>query len=127
MWCGIQVQQASCAYTALSTFRTYQGLSSACTMGTLYWQLNDVWLAPSWTSIPFAAKSWMPLHYVAKRVYSPLALFSPANRTHVLVRPLSATWGGSSARCACAPPLLFAAPTTAVPLSSTARATLTTG
>ncbi len=41
------------------------------TMGTLYWQLNDCWPAPSWASIDSLGK-WKALHFMAKRFYAPL-------------------------------------------------------
>ena len=42
-------------------------------MGTLYWQLNDNWPVASWSSIEYGGK-WKPLHYLAKRFYSPVAV-----------------------------------------------------
>ncbi|MBZ0293830.1 MAG: hypothetical protein K8L99_14790, partial [Anaerolineae bacterium] len=41
------------------------------TMGTLYWQLNDCWPAPSWASVDYKG-NWKALHYMAKRFYAPL-------------------------------------------------------
>ncbi|MAU12766.1 MAG: glycoside hydrolase family 2 [Anaerolineaceae bacterium] len=41
------------------------------TMGTLYWQLNDMWPAPSWASIDWRGR-WKALHYMARRFYQPL-------------------------------------------------------
>lgn len=40
------------------------------TMGGLYWQLNDCWQAPSWSSIDYN-KRWKALHYEAKRFFNP--------------------------------------------------------
>ncbi|XP_039281656.1 beta-mannosidase [Nilaparvata lugens] len=45
------------------------------TMGALYWQLNDVWQAPSWSSLEFGGK-WKMLHYFAEKFFSPI-LVSP--------------------------------------------------
>lgn len=41
------------------------------TMGALYWQLNDVWSAPTWSSIEYGGK-WKMLHYFARRFFFPI-------------------------------------------------------
>lgn len=43
------------------------------TMGSLYWQFNDVWPVFSWSSIDYYGQ-WKALHYVAKRLYSNLMI-----------------------------------------------------
>ena len=42
-------------------------------MGTLYWQLNDIWPVASWASIDYYGR-WKALHYVAKRFYNPVMI-----------------------------------------------------
>ncbi len=46
-----------------------------CTMGSLYWQLNDCWPVASWSSIDYYGR-WKALQYYARRFYAPL-LVSP--------------------------------------------------
>ena len=50
------------------------------TMGTLYWQINDMWGAPSWASMDWRGR-WKALHYMAKRFYSPLLVSGVENLT----------------------------------------------
>ena len=64
-----QLQQALAMKTAVDHFRS---LRPRC-MGALYWQLNDVWPAASWSSLEYGGK-WKLLHYVARRFYAPIAL-----------------------------------------------------
>lgn len=42
-------------------------------MGTLYWQINDDWPAPSWSSIDYFGR-WKALHYMAQKFYAPHAV-----------------------------------------------------
>jgi beta-mannosidase len=42
-------------------------------MGTLYWQLNDVWPVSSWSSLDYDG-SWKLLHYEARRFFESLHL-----------------------------------------------------
>ena len=42
-------------------------------MGTLYWQLNDCWPCPSWSSIDYKG-NLKALHYMAKKFFAPVLL-----------------------------------------------------
>ncbi|KAM4807728.1 beta-mannosidase [Rhinophrynus dorsalis] len=70
-----QVMQAQCVKLQTEFYRRsmreiVKGLG--LTMGALYWQLNDIWQAPSWSSIEYGGK-WKMLHYYAKDFFSPVA------------------------------------------------------
>jgi beta-mannosidase len=43
------------------------------TMGSLYWQLNDVWPAVSWSSIDYFG-NWKAMHYQAKKSFQNLII-----------------------------------------------------
>jgi len=67
-----QVQQAMAIKTAVEYWRS---LRDRC-MGTLFWQLNDVWPVSSWSSLEYDG-SWKMLQFEARRFYDPVivALF----------------------------------------------------
>ncbi|WP_051207796.1 beta-mannosidase [Saccharospirillum impatiens] len=65
-----QVQQAIAMKTAIEYWRT---LRPHC-MGTLYWQLNDVWPVASWSSLEYGG-GWKQMHYHARRFYQPVQWF----------------------------------------------------
>lgn len=43
------------------------------TMGALYWQLNDCWPGPTWSSIDYKG-NWKATQFMAKRFFSPLLI-----------------------------------------------------
>lgn len=43
------------------------------TMGSLYWQLNDVWPGASWSSVDYFGH-WKALHFHARRFFAPLTV-----------------------------------------------------
>ncbi len=63
-----QVQQALAIKTAVEGWRA---LRPHC-MGTLYWQLNDLWPVASWSSLEYGGK-WKHLHHHARRFYAPVS------------------------------------------------------
>ena len=62
-----QINQAMAIRTAVEHWRR---LRPWC-MGTIYWQLNDLWPVASWSSIDYHGR-WKALHHFAKRFYAPL-------------------------------------------------------
>lgn len=64
-----QVLQAEVIRYGVEHFRRHRG---RC-MGTLYWQLNDIWPGPSWSSIDYFGR-YKALQYVAKRFYNPILI-----------------------------------------------------
>ncbi|KAL1772180.1 beta-mannosidase isoform X1 [Sigmodon hispidus] len=69
-----QVVQAQCIKTETEFYmrsRSEIVNGEGHTMGALYWQLNDIWQAPSWASLEYGGK-WKMLHYFARRFFAPL-------------------------------------------------------
>jgi beta-mannosidase len=66
-----QLQQALAIETAVRHWRCLKPHS----MGTIYWQLNDVWPAVSWSSIDYFL-AWKTLHYHARRFFAAVATSS---------------------------------------------------
>jgi beta-mannosidase len=62
-----QVQQAAAIQTGVEYWRT---LRPRC-MGTIYWQLNDIWPVISWASLEYSGK-WKQLMYSARRFFAPV-------------------------------------------------------
>ncbi|HUO57418.1 MAG TPA: glycoside hydrolase family 2 protein [bacterium] len=62
-----QINQAMAIRTAVEHWRR---LKPWC-MGTLYWQVNDLWPVASWSSMDYHGR-WKVLHHEAARFYSPL-------------------------------------------------------
>jgi len=62
-----QVQQGLAIKTAIEYWRSTK---PRC-MGTLYWQINDIWPVASWSSLDYGGQ-WKLLHYMAKRFYLPV-------------------------------------------------------
>lgn len=68
-----QIQQSRCYEVAFNRWRQLQSDSTVHTMGILYWQLNDIWQGPSWSSMEWSGR-WKPLQYTTKRVFAPIAV-----------------------------------------------------
>lgn len=64
-----QVQQTLALKLSIEHFRR---IRPVC-MGSIYWQLNDLWPVCSWSSLEYKGK-WKILHYAAKRFYAPVLL-----------------------------------------------------
>ncbi|HHV94085.1 MAG TPA: glycoside hydrolase family 2 protein [Firmicutes bacterium] len=70
-----QVQQGLAMKTGVEYWRHLQPIC----MGTLYWQLNDVWPVCSWSSLEYSGR-WKLLHYLAKRFYAPVIVTAFQNK-----------------------------------------------
>ena len=65
------------------------------TMGSLYWQLNDVWSGATWSSLDNTIKA-KPLHFTIAKIYNdPISLITYQNEENMffvyLVSSLSTT------------------------------------
>lgn len=68
-----QVLQAQCMKLGLETHRRWMPF----TMGSLYWQLNDVWPVASWSGLDYQNNP-KALQYTVKKAFSPV-LVVPSN------------------------------------------------
>ncbi|XP_049877970.1 beta-mannosidase [Pectinophora gossypiella] len=68
-----QINQAMAIKAETEFYR--QSQEDWYTMGALYWQINDVWQAPSWSSMDYQRR-WKVLHYFAVNFFAPV-LVSP--------------------------------------------------
>ena len=63
-----QVQQSLAIKTAVEYWRSLRPLC----MGTLFWQLNDIWPVASWASVEYGGR-WKQLQHHARRFFQPVA------------------------------------------------------
>ena len=71
-----QVSQAECIRIAVEHARRSQ---PRC-MGTLYWQLNDLWPAPTWSSIDSVGR-WKALQHASRRFFAPVLVSALEDET----------------------------------------------
>jgi len=74
-WCHTtQIFQADFYKSQISFYRRGSGMPER-QLGSLYWQLEDIWQAPTWAGIEYDGR-WKVLHYMAKDIYN-----------HVIIAP----------------------------------------
>lgn len=77
-----QIHQSVSLKTQTLHYRRFQNVTTddglGNTMCAMYWQLNDVWAAPTWSTIDFD-QNWKMAHYEAKRFFSNVAVYSFAD------------------------------------------------
>ncbi|MCU4174768.1 beta-mannosidase [Carboxylicivirga sp. N1Y90] len=58
------------------------------TMGSLYWQLNDVWPAASWSSIDYFG-NWKALQYFTRKAFAPIMAVPDTKTDDLLIYAVS--------------------------------------
>jgi len=79
-----QLVQDACMKLSLETHRRWMPY----TMGSLYWQLNDVWPVASWASIDYQNNP-KGLYYIVKRVFKPVIVVPSNFKNNFLVNVVS--------------------------------------
>lgn len=79
-WCwATQIFQADLYVSQIEFYRRGSGLPNR-QLGSLYWQLEDIWVAPTWASVEYDGR-WKVLHYAAKDIYEPVIIAPYYNET----------------------------------------------
>lgn len=81
-----QIQQGLAIKTAIEYWRSTK---PRC-MGTLYWQINDVYPVASWSSLDYGGQ-WKLLHYMAKRFYNPINVVAVPDGDVILLKAINDT------------------------------------
>lgn len=74
-----QVYQADLYTSEIEFYRRGSGMPER-QLGSLYWQLEDQWVAPTWAGIEYDGR-WKVLHYAAKDIYEPVIIAPYYNGT----------------------------------------------
>ena len=82
-----QLLQMEAIRYGVEHFRRHRGYC----MGTVVWQLNDIWPVASWASIDYYGR-WKALHYAQKRMFAPVLLSCQemgelSQRPHCIMEP----------------------------------------
>ncbi|KRX80945.1 Beta-mannosidase [Trichinella sp. T6] len=80
-----QLHQALVYKTAVEHWRRWrhrldESTGRGWTSCVLYWQLNDIWQAPSWSTVDYGLK-WKLAHYYAVKFYAPLLVTANCSST----------------------------------------------
>ncbi len=88
-----QVQQGLAIKTAIEYWRSTK---PRC-MGTLYWQINDIYPVASWASLDYGGQ-WKLLHYMARRFFYPVNVvaFPEKDSGEILLKGINDTAGRAS-------------------------------
>lgn len=83
-----QLLQADAVRYGIEHFRRHRG---RC-MGTVVWQLNDIWPVASWAGIDYYGR-WKALHYAEKRAFAPIMISCEevgelSERPHCILQPV---------------------------------------
>ena len=78
-----QCVQSLCIKSQTEHYRRGSG-TKAHTMGALYWQFNDIWQAPTWSSIEYSGE-WKMLHYQARHFFNQFLItaYTQSNMVYV--------------------------------------------
>lgn len=98
-WChATQVFQADMYKSEIQFYRLGSGRPER-QLGSLYWQLNDIWQAPSWAGIEYDGR-WKVLPYLAKEAYQNVIVAPFYNYTNgdLEVHVISDLWESVSGR-----------------------------
>jgi beta-mannosidase len=72
-WChATQIFQADFYSSQIQFYRRGSGMPER-QLGSLYWQLEDIWQASTWAGIEYDGR-WKVLHYVARDRYKPVII-----------------------------------------------------
>lgn len=88
-----QIVQAEAVRAAVEHWRRHRDRCG----GALFWQLNDLWPAVSWSSIDVTGR-WKALHYAARRFFDPVLLSVAVEGPRValfLINDTREAWTGS--------------------------------
>ncbi|KAJ5164371.1 Glycoside hydrolase superfamily [Penicillium coprophilum] len=92
-WChATQLFQADIYKSEIQFYRRGSGMPER-QLGALYWQLEDIWQAPTWAGIEYDGR-WKVLHYVARDIFKPLIVSPFWNYTtgHLAIYVTSDLW-----------------------------------
>lgn len=92
-WChATQLFQADMYKSEIQFYRRGSGMPER-QLGSLYWQLEDIWQAPTWAGIEYDGR-WKVLHYVARDIFQPVIVSPFWNSTtgHLSIYVTSDLW-----------------------------------